>query len=113
MQWACGWGGLAHDRTSKWRLDGELMFVFARDCLEVCLGLGTVSSYYHEDWPILFAGNFSAKWDKPGMERTSFGDGTSSRTSGMCWHMGAQSNEIGASPFKGVMSRFLMIMVSL
>ena len=57
------------------------------------------------------AGNFSAKWESPGMERTSCGVGTSFRTSGR-GHVRAQSNGIEASPFKGVTSRFLMIMVS-
>ena len=45
------------------------------------------------------------------MERTSCGDGTSSRTSGR-GIVRAESNEIGGSPFRGVMSRPLMAMDS-
>ena len=55
-----------------------------------------------------FGGNLSARLDNPGIQETSCGVGTSLKTLGMLL-VRAHSIEIEASPFNGVIDKFLML----
>ena len=89
---ACGW----HVGNGRVKWAGLPMIVHPRGVWMASWCLSSLETVWRCVWawaqslPISMrvgqfslGGNFSAKWDKPGIERTSCGDGTSFRASGM------------------------------